>query len=325
MNRPLEIDIRPLDLERFPRGQRVDLRAPLYEDGLGNPLYCPLVVARGSKPGPVVGLCAAVHGDELNGIKIIHSILKTIDMATLHGTLLCAPIVNIPAFQAEQRRFPEDNRDLNSMFPGKANGLPSEQYARSFLTVFLGSIEYLVDIHTASAGRINSMYVRADLHSPEAREMAMLMNPEIILHGRSGDGTLRSAARKRGIHAITVEAGNPSEFQGSKVERGEIGILNMLKSLGMWHGSVPALEHRTPVVCSKSIWIRTKAGGLLDCGFKLTNQVHKGQALATLSDPYGHVTGTYRAPGDGVVIGMSRRPVAVPGTRFCHLGTIGEP
>lgn len=325
MKRPQSVEIRPLDLECFPRGQRVDLRAAFYEDGLGNPLYCPLVVLRGKMPGPVLGLCAAVHGDELNGIKIIHNILEAVDTATLHGTLLCAPIVNVPAFQAEQRRFPEDNRDLNTVFPGKAKGLPSEQYARSFLTVFLSPLDYLVDIHTASAGRINSMYVRADLFSQEACDMATLMNPEIILHGRSGDGTLRSAARKRGIHAITVEAGNPSEFQGRMVDLGELGILNILAALDMWRGQLPVIEPRTAIVCSKSQWIRTTAGGLLGCQFELTSRVNKRQTLATISDPYGHVTGSYFAPNAGIVIGMSRRPVAVPGTRFCHLGTIGAP
>ena len=323
--RPHTIPIRALDVADLPRDNRHDLRVALYEDGLGNPLHCPLIVVRGAQEGPVVGICAAVHGDELNGIRIIHNILEVVRTSELHGTLVCVPIANVPAFQAEQRRFPEDGRDLNSMFPGKKDGLPSEQYARAFLTVFLKPLDYLIDIHTASAGRINTFYVRADLLSPEAREMALLMNPEIVLHGRSGDGTLRSAARRKGVHAITVEAGNPSEFQGRMVDRGEIGILNVLDALEVWKGTVPALPRQETVLCSKSAWLRTREGGLIDCSFRLADVVEKKQELATITDPYGYVTSTYRAPNDGVVIGMSRRPVTVPGTRFCHLGKIGDP
>jgi hypothetical protein len=37
------------------------------------------------------------------------------------------------------------------------------------------------------------------------------------------------------------------------------------------------------------------------------------------------VVATYLAPHDGIVIGMTRTPVAVPGTRYCHLGIPGKP
>ncbi|MCB9915067.1 MAG: succinylglutamate desuccinylase/aspartoacylase family protein [Planctomycetes bacterium] len=325
MSRPKRRGVSPVDPASFPVATRTDLRVAIYEDGLGNPLYCPIVVLRGAHPGPTLGLSAAVHGDELNGIRIIHSLLGAIDPATLHGTLLCAPIVNVPAFQAEQRRFPEDHRDLNTVFPGKTGGLPSEQYARAFQTVFVEHLDYLVDIHTASRGRINTFYVRADLTSPEARELALLMHPTIVLHGKSGDGTLRSAARGRGVHAITVEAGNPEEFQGRMVDRGEQGVRRVLAALEMWRGPSEKLPDAPPILCRKSTWLRTRGGGLLVNEFRLGESVEKKQRLAHLVDPYGHELESYTAPTDGVVIGMSRHPVAVPGTRFCHLGTPGDP
>ncbi|MEX1023984.1 MAG: succinylglutamate desuccinylase/aspartoacylase family protein [Planctomycetota bacterium] len=322
---PHEIGIEPLPVSELATGSRTDFRARIYQDNLGEPVFCPFVVVRGSRPGPTLGLTAAVHGDELNGIKIIHHLLETLDPRELSGTLVCSPIVNVPAYQFEQRRFPEDHRDLNTVFPGSANGLPSQQYARAFLTVFLPGIQFLVDIHTASAGRVNSMYVRADLFSKESRELAHLMNPQIVLHGKSGDGTLRSAARRKGIPAITVEAGNPSEFQGRMVDEGELGVLNILSSLGMWPAAEPELPPRTPVVCSKSTWLRTREGGLLDCNFDLCDRLHKKQRIARMFDSFGRVTSAYTAPTDGIVIGMLRSPIAVPGTRYCHLGTIGEP
>ncbi len=69
------------------------------------------------------------------------------------------------------------------------------------------------DLHTASFGRINSYYVRADLNDPDVNALATLLKPQIILHDAGHGGTLRGAATKLGIKAITVEIGNPQLLQ----------------------------------------------------------------------------------------------------------------
>ena len=48
--------------------------------------------------------------------------------------------------------------------------------------------EYHVDLHTASFGRINSYYVRADMKDPVTAKMTDLMFPQIILHNSGQDG-----------------------------------------------------------------------------------------------------------------------------------------
>lgn len=308
-------------MTEFPAGERTDLYVKLWESGTGQPVLIPVTVARGAAPGPVLGITAAVHGNELNGIRIIHSLLGSLDLTGLRGTVLCAPIVNVPAFEHQQRMF-FDGRDLNHYFPGREQGLPVEQYARAFERTFLPACDYHVDIHTASEGRVNTMYVRVDEEQPEARRLAELMNPEIVLHVRGGDGTLRHAAKVRGVHAITVEAGNPSTFQGRMVYEGEAGIGNILVGLDMCDGEL-AMD-RTPVYCRRSQWLRTTTGGLLETHFKLGEWVEKRQILARTLDPFGYALQEYRAPRDGVVIGMARNPLAVPGTRYCHLGTVGS-
>ncbi|HPF15746.1 MAG: succinylglutamate desuccinylase/aspartoacylase family protein [Planctomycetes bacterium] len=315
----------PIVVEDVPLGTRQNLQLPVYENALGHPVLSPFVVVRGAQPGPVLGICAATHGDELNGINIIHRLLDSVDAEHLHGTLLCCPVVNVPAFEAGQRRFPEDDRDLNTCFPGRVNGTPSQQYARSFLERFLKSIDYLVDIHTASEGRLNSLYVRADWYSPAARDMARLLQPQIILHGRSGDKTLRSAARALGVPAVTLEAGNPSVFQGKMALEGEAGIRRVMAALGMIENDHSPVSTREPVLCDTSQWLRTIAGGILEQTFELCEVVQKGQVLARLKNAFGEYTAEYKSPSDGIVIGMSRTPLAVPGTRYCHLGRIGLP
>ncbi len=311
--------------EDFAPSTRVDLHIPLSMNSLGVPLSVPFIIIRGRSAGPTLGLSAAIHGDELNGIRIIHALLDSIDPSRLSGALICCPVANVPSFEAGQRLFPEVRRDLNHVFPGKADGTAAQQYARAFMGAFLPSLTHLIDIHTASEGRTNSFYVRADLHAPSAREMALKLEPELVLHGRSGDGTLRNAARRRGVAAVTMEAGNPDEFQGRMIKLGTKGIRRVMASLGMISSKSKSTPRETPVICGTSRWLRAHAGGLLETRFGLLDQVSKGQVLGAVIDPFGHEQETLIAPTAGVVIGMSRSPLAVPGTRFCHLGIEGEP
>ena len=312
----------PIQIEDFARGTRSNLTLPLFQDGMGSPLGVPFIVVRGGHDGPVLGLCAAVHGDELNGIRIIHRVVESLDLATLRGSLVCCPIVNVPAYEAGRRRF-LDGTDLNHSFPGKWKGRTAEQYAKRFGHVFLHSLNALVDIHTASAGRINSFYVRADMQDERVRRLATLAGSDIILHAKGGDGTLRNAARVRGIDAITVEAGNPRIIQRGVVDSAIDGISNIMRDMGMIDGEI--VDDDPAIVCRSSSWLYTRTGGLLETRFQLLDTLEKNQVIAVTRDPFGNVNAEYKAPGDGIVIGMARNPVAVPGTRFIHLGSIGDP
>lgn len=314
--------MRALNIENYAPGERTDFYVPVFENAIGIPNKIPFVVARGVFQGPVLGINAAVHGNELNGIRIIQNVLEDLDLDSMKGSLICVPVVNVPAFNTGQRRF-IDGTDLNHVFPGKEGGTPAEQYARAFATTYLPACDYLIDIHTASEGRTNTMYVRTDLLSETTSQMATWFNPQIILHSKSGDGTLRNSARKRGIPAVTIEAGNPSVFQGKMVYEGELGIRNVMIKLGMIEGK-PHIS-RQPIICKSSIWLRTVGGGILKTHFRLYDKVKRSQLLAETIDPFGNLLQKYKAPHEGVVIGMAANPVAIPGTRFCHLGTIGYP
>ena len=55
----------------------------LYNDA---PLDLRIDVFHGTKPGPVLLICAAIHGDELNGIEVCRRLINTTDARTLSGT-----------------------------------------------------------------------------------------------------------------------------------------------------------------------------------------------------------------------------------------------
>eukprot|EP00903_Cladosiphon_okamuranus_P000396 g394.t1 len=242
--------------------------------------------------GPVLGLTAAVHGNELNGISVIQRLFTEIDPQELRGTIVGAPVVNVPSFMRKMRRF-NDGVDINHIMPGKADGNVSQVYAYRFFNRLVRHFDYLLDLHTASFGRINSYYIRADMDTPVVRKMALLQNADIIVHNPPSDGTLRGAADELGIPAITLEVGNPNTFQRKLIRSGITGIHNVLCHLEMVDDEIDEPQKET-VICSSSRWLYTEMGGLLT--------VHlAGCALSIIVDykqfegqhTYEEVTGDY--------------------------------
>ena len=93
------------------------------------------------------------------------------------------------------------------------DGNVSQVYAYRFFNRIVKHFDYLLDLHTASFGRINSYYIRADMANEIVRKMAFLQNAQIIVHNHPSDKTLRGTADQLGIPSITVEVGNPNVFQ----------------------------------------------------------------------------------------------------------------
>ena len=152
----------------------------------------PVIIARGVEPGPVVGITAVVHGNELNGVPCIHRVITDIDVNTLKGTLVAVPCVNVPGYLRFSREF-SDGKDLNRLFPGQASGTASQVYAYNFFEKIVKKLDFLIDLHTASFGRLNSYYVRSDMNDPMSAIMAKLQQPQIILHNSGQDGILINA------------------------------------------------------------------------------------------------------------------------------------
>ncbi|MFH1844678.1 MAG: succinylglutamate desuccinylase/aspartoacylase family protein [bacterium] len=318
---PLLVD--ELDIAGLPGGRIGRLMLKLVHDDFGWPLRLPILVARGAQPGKTLGLIAAVHGNEVNGIPVIHKLFAQLDPRRLRGTLIAVVVMNVPGFHVQQREF-SDGVDLNDIMPGKLNGNASEVYVRNFVDQVVRHCDYLVDLHTASVGRHNSLYLRADLLDPVTAQMAYFLRPPILLHNPPADGTLRGTAQDIGIPAITLEIGNPQRFQPQFIRQALAGLGAVLIHTGLMPGR-PAKVGAPPLICERSHWMYTDFGGLLEVYPDVMETVRAGELIASLTNIHGDKLRDYRAPEDAVVIGKSVNPVSPTGARIAHLGIVSRP
>lgn len=298
----------------------------LGDDGFSNPILIPVIIAKGSEEGEVLGLTASIHGNELNGIPIIQNVIASLDATTMKGTVVAIPGLNPLAIANNQREF-IDLQDLNRLFPGKKNGNRSQQMAYQIAQKVIPLFNYHVDLHTASFGRVNSLYGRGDMQEDTLSTMLRILEPDIIVSnkgvasfGEASGLTMRAYAISKCVKSITLEYGNPQVYQADMIERGTKGVTDLLKWLGFTQGTVTIPTARN--VCSKSYWIFTQKGGYLDVLVDLGQKVKKGDPIGILKDPFGEVVEEVNAPEDGIVIGKSSNPVNISGGRIIHLGIL---
>ena len=315
-----------IDLTTFSRSSKNFFWLKLSENALGQPVSIPVIVIRGKAEGPVLGITAAIHGNEVNGTAIIHQITSSVDPGQLNGTILAFPVLNNMGYQLSQRDDLTDE-DLNRIFPGKKNGTEAEQLVWGIKEKVVPHFEYLIDIHTASFGRVNSMYVRANLKNDTLAQMAKMLQPDIILDSReasagiitSASKTLRQEAEEKGIYCVTLEAGDPQVVQQDMLKRGTQGIMNVISYLNMMKPAIKKITDKAKY-CSKSYWIYTEKGGFLEVSVGVNQRVKKGELIAVLYDVFGNEVQKYTSPEDGIVIGKSTNPVSAAGGRIIQLG-----
>ena len=298
-------------------GSRAAISLPIADLYTGTSLHMPVKVINGRSAGPVLFICAAIHGDELNGVEIVRRLLKRKILSSLRGTLIAVPVVNVHGFLNQSRYLP-DRRDLNRSFPGSARGSIAARTAHTFLSHIVDTADCGIDLHTGAINRSNLPQVRANLDDERTLELAKVFGAPVIVNSTIRDGSLRECAAARGLPMLVYEAGEALRFDELSIRAGLRGVIKVMRHLGM----LPA-ERKSkpivPVVADSTSWVRAPASGIVSDKAKLGTRVAEGDKLAVVGDPLGEAKETVIAPLDGIVIGRSNLPLAHEGDALFNI------
>ena len=115
-------------------------------------------------------LVAGTHGMEYVPILALQRLRTTIDPRTLRGTVLMVHTANMPSFLGRTIYYsPVDGKNLNRVFPGKADGTLSERIADVLTREMIGRATHVVDLHCGDGNE--ALRARYDYDPARAKKL----------------------------------------------------------------------------------------------------------------------------------------------------------
>jgi hypothetical protein len=302
-------------------GEKRQVRYEIGQTYLGDPVQIPVTIVNGDHDGPRVFMTAAVHGDELNGVKVLQEVADRYTPADIHGTLVLLHVVNVPGYQTQQRYLPIYDQDLNRAFPGKERSTTAERMAFQVYQRFISQCELGLDFHTSTRNRTTMYHARADVQNSAVQRLADAFGTNVVLSGEGEEGSLRTVASRNGIPTLTVEMGKAHRFQPGLVEKALTGVESVLAEYGVYpEGTVTKPSWRKVMgPDEEKRWLRADAGGLVEMQWGPNPLVHEGDPICTVTDHFKRNVEEVTAPFTGLIVGVLENPVALPGHPVCHL------
>ncbi len=310
-------------------GQWLKNFIPFEEDAAQRSWLMPYMMAHGARPGRKVTVIAAIHGDELNGVRILHELANLLTGAEINGSLCLVPVANLMGYANHSRYLP-DRRDLNRMFPGLKDGSEGARLAYFLWTNFIAQTDYIIDLHSGSYNRWNFPHLRGNMKDETMRDWARNIEGQVVLTSTGVTGSLRKEAGKIGKPVFLIEAGEAGRFEKSILQRGLRLLLQILVSLESIDRTLmdeiaerldkesAAPDHPTGYY-RKAAWQRATHAGLFMPQVAPGDRVAVGQPLGFITDLFGEQRAEILSEHTGFVLGMHLHPQVVPGRALFHI------
>lgn len=303
-------------------GQRRRIEIPIARLSFGAPVSLDAEIVVGKKPGPVLFVTAAIHGDEINGVEVISRLSRVRALSRLRGVLIMIPVVNVFGFMAQSRYLP-DRRDLNRSFPGSPGGSLAGQIANAMMEHVIAPADFGIDLHTGAIHRRNLPQIRANLEDERLKALALAFGAPVAMDASLLEGSLRHAAHEQGVPVMTYEGGEALRFDERSIRAGTNGVLRVMQELGML-GAIHKPLKKKPSIARSSKWLRAPSAGVLRTEVKLGAEVREGAELGYVAGPFGDEPEAVIADRDGIVVGLSALPVVNRGDALFHVAQVRD-
>ena len=271
----------------------------------GTKLRLPYTCIRGEQEGKTAFITSGMHGSEYAAIETANRLRQCLTPAQITGDIIIAGPVNMSAFY-DRISFvmPEDERNLNREFPGKAEGSISQKLAKFLMEHFIKKSDLYIDLHS---GDIHESLTPMVFYPVKGEEEVLQKGIAAVkaLGFRYAapaldDGCAISAAAAAGVPAILTEMGGNANWTDGEVLMYTEGILRVLTSQGIFRGDEPVYSGITWTTAVESI-VSDEQGCWYPC-FKPGQYVKKGEPLGEIRDFFDKSLQVLAAPYDCVVL-----------------------
>lgn len=292
----------------------------------------PVVIFRGTKPGPTLAMVSGSHGTEYASIIAVERLIATLDATKISGTVILIPLVNIPSFEQKVPHVnPVDNKSMNRFYPGKIDGTQTDRVSFLITQQVVDKSDYLIDLHGGDLDEDLRPYSYYTISGNEkvdriTRDLTLAFGLDHIIiqtdfpRDPAASRYLSNTALTRGKPAAIAEAGYAGTVEPRDVDSLVYGCENILRYLKMLPGAAPFVKN--PVWIEKVVTVSGDQPGIFYPEVKRGTYVAAGMKIGYVTDYIGNIVQEARAPVAGVVLYICAVPTMTKGAAIANIGVI---
>ncbi len=252
--------------------------------------------------GPRVFITAGVHGGEGTSIRVAWMLISELERieSSLMSCFTVVPVAHPQAFAELQRNSPVDGLNLNRVFPGNAEGKPTERIAAA-LWAEIKTCQYFIDLHCVGGDSVTFVYVPWSKYDYARQFGESFAFPALVDSSYIDPGLAYTDANDIGIPAVVIEFPGLGSRGRVDLSAANYGFQAVMLALHR-NGLVPKPDKLDPeVLATKPTRVHPSIGFTLPAGY-FEPSARPG-AWLKVGDPVGTVDGKeVRTPLEGLLI-----------------------
>lgn len=272
-----------------------------------------------------VSIVSGIYGDELEGQYICFYLNQILNAHPehLHGIVDIYPVINPLGLESIRRGVPSFDIDINRSFPGDPGGNMLEYSAAKIIEDIKGS-DLCIDLHSSDIflREIPQVRIREE-NKEKLLPYAKLLNCDFIwIHESSTvyNASFAYAMNKAHVPTLAVEMGVGMRITKEYGSQLLVGILNVLKHLGIWSGEVGLI--REPIISTDGevTYIHAEASGIFLPCIEHWKNIKKGDMVGRIVNSLsGAIEEVIYSPTDGTVFTLREYPVVYGGSLIARI------
>lgn len=266
----------------------------------------PVTVIYGKNRGKTICISAGIHNCEYTSIQTTIDLANEFNPDNINGILIILHTVNYSGFfKRVPRIVPEDNKNLNRVFPGEENGTISEKIAFAFSKYLYPQLDFFIDLHGGDLFEEVMPFIYAPgIGEKEvidfSHKVASNISLPVRVRSKASTGAYNSAAIQ-GVPSLLIEIGGNGNIERKNLDRYKSCLKEFLAYLEVIEYTTSSKSEEQKEI-TQANYLESPCEGYWYPRFKAGDLVEKDDILGEIKDCFGRELYTFRAEFDGIIL-----------------------
>lgn len=266
----------------------------------------PVTVIYGKNRGKTICISAGIHNCEYTSIQTAIDLANEFNPDNINGILIILHTVNYSGFfKRVSRIVPEDNKNLNRVFPGEENGTVSEKIAFAFSKYLYPQLDFFIDLHGGDLFEEVMPFIYAPGIGEKkvidfSHKVASNISLPVRVRSKASTGAYNSAAIQ-GVPSLLIEIGGNGNIESKNLDRYKICLKEFLAYLEVIEYTTSSKSEEQKEI-TQANYLESPCEGYWYPRFKAGDLVEKDDILGEIKDCFGKELCTFRAEFDGIIL-----------------------